>query len=165
MRIFVVGYMLAGKSSFGRRLAKRLKYRFVDTDKLIEWTYKLSVDDIFEKYGEEVFRLLEKRILNQTLSMDNVVIATGGGLPCHDDNMNIIRQNGISIYLKASPKAIISRNNDSHKPRPLLKNLKAEELEEFITNHLDSREKFYSQADFSFNALDLNLEEIVRIIS
>lgn len=62
MRLFIVGYMLSGKSTFGKKLAKLLNYTFVDTDKYIENLYKLSVEDIFNKYGEKVFRVLEKKL-------------------------------------------------------------------------------------------------------
>ena len=74
-------------STVGKKLAKGLNYRFVDTDKLIESKYRLSVEQIFAKYGEEIFRKFEKEILQSLDSEDNIVIATGGGLPCFGDNL------------------------------------------------------------------------------
>ena len=65
MKIFLVGYMLCGKSTIGRKLAKKLGYDFSDTDKMIENKYHLSVEKIFEQYGEQTFRILEKEILKE----------------------------------------------------------------------------------------------------
>ena len=72
--------MLSGKSTVGKKLAKRLNYDFVDTDKWIENKYRLSVGGIFAKYGEEVFRSFEKEALQELIAKDNIVISTGGGL-------------------------------------------------------------------------------------
>ena len=87
MRLFIVGYIQSGKSTFGKKLAKLLNYTFVDTDKYIENLYKLSVEDIFNKYGEKVFRVLEKKIIEDLKQMDNIVVSTGGGFVCFNDNM------------------------------------------------------------------------------
>ena len=93
MRIFIVGYMLSGKSTIGKRLARLLNYKFIDTDKAIEQQYKLSVSDIFKKYGEEVFRILEKQMINTLKEEENIVISTGGGFVCFNDNMKWVKEN------------------------------------------------------------------------
>lgn len=165
MKIFIVGYMLSGKSTIGKRLAKRLNYTFIDTDKEIERHYKLSVSDVFRKYGEEVFRLLERKILLSLEKEDNIVVSTGGGLVCFNDNMKWVKENGLSIYLKLSPQAIVARHKVAKRARPLLQNKTEEELLEYIEKILEEREKFYNQADFSFEALSLKVEEIIKIIS
>lgn len=165
MKIFIVGYMLSGKSTIGKQLAKRLNYTFIDTDKEIEMHYKLSVSDVFKKYGEEVFRLLERKILLSLEKEDNIVVSTGGGLVCFNDNMKWVKENGLSIYLKLSPQAIVSRHKVAKRARPLLQNKTEEELLEYIEKTLEEREKFYNQADFSFEALSLKVEEIIKIIS
>lgn len=165
MKIFIVGYMLSGKSTIGKQLAKCLNYTFIDTDKEIEMHYKLSVSDVFKKYGEEVFRLLERKILLSLEKEDNIVVSTGGGLVCFNDNMKWVKENGLSIYLKLSPQAIVSRHKVAKRARPLLQNKTEEELLEYIEKTLEEREKFYNQADFSFEALSLKVEEIIKIIS
>lgn len=157
--------MLSGKSTIGKQLAKRLNYTFIDTDKEIEMHYKLSVSDVFKKYGEEVFRLLERKILLSLEKEDNIVVSTGGGLVCFNDNMKWVKENGLSIYLKLSPQAIVSRHKVAKRARPLLQNKTEEELLEYIEKTLEEREKFYNQADFSFEALSLKVEEIIKIIS
>jgi shikimate kinase len=164
MRLFIVGYMLSGKSTFGKKLAKLLNYTFVDTDKYIENLYKLSVEGIFNKYGEKVFRVLEKKIIEDLKQMDNIVVSTGGGFVCFNDNMKWIKENGVSIYLKLTPEAIISRHKVAKRPRPLLQNKNDKELLEFIRQTLREREFYYQQSDFIFDALNLKPEEIIKII-
>jgi shikimate kinase len=164
MKVFIVGYMLSGKSTIGKRLAKLMNYTFIDTDKEIENQYKLSVSDIFKKYGEETFRLLERKYLLTLQEKDNIVVSTGGGLVCFNDNMQWVKANGVSIYLKLSPAAIVSRHKISKRIRPLLRDKTDEEALEYITKTLQEREIFYNQADFSFDALNLKAEEIIKII-
>lgn len=164
MRIFIVGYMLSGKSTIGKRLAKLLNYKFIDTDKAIEQQYKLSVSDIFKKYGEDVFRTLEKQMIETLKEEDNVVVSTGGGYVCYNDNMKWVKENGKSIYLKLTPEAIVSRHKITKRPRPLLQNKTDEELLEFVKQTLKEREFYYQQSDFIFNALSLKPEEIIKII-
>ena len=164
MKIFIVGYMLSGKSTIGKQLAKRLNYTFIDTDKEIERHYKLSVSDVFKKYGEEVFLTLEKQMINTLKEEENIVISTGGGFVCFNDNMKWVKENGISIYLKLTPEAIISRHKVAKRPRPLLQNKTDEELLNFIKQTLKEREVYYQQSDFIFNALSVKPEEIIKII-
>lgn len=164
MKIFLVGYMLCGKSTTGKRLAKKLGYDFADTDKMIENKYRLSVEKIFEKYGEQTFRLLEKEILEEVKSLDNIVIATGGGLPCFGNNMNTLKQMGRTIYLKMSAKSIIARHKQSKRPRPLLKDKDDEQLLDFVSKSLEEREFFYQQADMIIRGESVDIAEIIAKI-
>lgn len=164
MKIFLVGYMLCGKSTVGKRLAKKLGYDFADTDKMIENKYRLSVERIFEKYGEQTFRLLEKEILEEVKSLDNIVIATGGGLPCFGDNMRTLKQMGRTIYLKMSAKSIIARHKHSKRPRPLLKDKDDEQLLDFVSKSLEEREFFYQQADIIVRGESVDIAEIIAKI-
>lgn len=164
MRVFIIGYMLSGKTTIGKQLAKKLNYTFIDTDKEIENQYKLSVSDIFKKYGEETFRLLETKFLHSLKEKDNIVVSTGGGLVCFNDNMQWIKSNGLSVYLKLEVAAIISRNKLTKRPRPLLKGKSEEELFEFVEKTLKEREFYYNQADYTFDAINLKATEISEII-
>lgn len=156
--------MLCGKSTTGKRLAKKLGYDFADTDKMIENKYRLSVEKIFEKYGEQTFRLLEKEILEKVKSLDNVVIATGGGLPCFGNNMRTLKQMGRTIYLKMSAKSIIARHKHSKRPRPLLKGKDDEQLLDFVSKSLKEREFFYQQADIIIRGESVDIAEIIAKI-
>lgn len=157
--------MLCGKSTIGKKLARRLNYRFTDTDKLIENKYQLSVEQIFEKYGEEVFRQFEKEILQTLDSEDDIVIATGGGLPCFGDNMKKIKSSGYVIYLNMHPYSILSRHKKSKRPRPLLQGKTDEELRDFLSESLKKRDFYYRQADLIVRAENIKVEEIVAKIS
>lgn len=156
--------MLCGKSTTGKRLAKKLGYDFADTDKMIENKYRLSVEKIFEKYGEQTFRLLEKEILEEVKSLDNIVIATGGGLPCFGNNMRTLKQMGRTIYLKMSAKSIIARHKHSKRPRPLLKGKDDEQLLDFVSKSLEEREFFYQQADIIIRGESVDIAEIIAKI-
>lgn len=157
--------MLCGKSTIGKKLARRLNYRFTDTDKLIENKYQLSVEQIFEKYGEEVFRQFEKEILQTLDSEDDIVVATGGGLPCFGDNMKKIKSSGYVIYLNMHPYSILSRHKKSKRPRPLLQGKTDEELRDFLKESLKKRDFYYRQADLIVRAENIKVEEIVAKIS
>lgn len=154
MRIYLIGYMAAGKTSFGRRLARRLKLNFADTDQYIEEKYGLSVSGLFRENGEENFRRLEREALEELSLRDNIVIATGGGLPCFGDNMQFIKMNGVSIYLKASVAVLCRRLSAAKATRPLLKDKTDQELAASIADMLQKREPFYSQANITVDADD-----------
>ena len=91
MNIFLIGFMGCGKSSLGKRLARRLNYRFVDLDEEIERQTGRSIAEIFSRDGENYFRQLEANILRQIEWSMPTVVATGGGTPCYFDNMKIGR--------------------------------------------------------------------------
>lgn len=160
MRIYLVGYMYAGKTTIGKALSKKLGCDFLDLDNAFEEHYKTSIPLFFEKYGEEAFRILESKILQSTKERDNVVVSTGGGTPCYFDNMDFINQNGVSVYLHLSVGAIISRMERSKKVRPVLAHKSLDECKAFIAEQLGFREPFYSKAQVTVEALSLNPQEI-----
>ncbi|GAG82863.1 unnamed protein product [marine sediment metagenome] len=88
MIIFLIGFMGSGKSTTGKQLAKRLGYTFVDTDNLIVERLGMSVNEIFDRLGEKTFRKNETRLLNELILKNNLVVSTGGGLPCYGNNMD-----------------------------------------------------------------------------
>ncbi len=165
MRIFIIGFMYSGKSTVGKKLANLMNLNHIDTDKVFESKYNITISSFFEKYGENLFRELEHKILLETIEDDNCIISTGGGLPCFHKNMDIIKENGISIYLNMSPISIIHRINNSKKKRPLLQNKSPEELQEYIENLLREREVFYNQANLKIKGEDPNIKEIQSELS
>jgi shikimate kinase len=164
MIIFLIGFMGSGKSTTGKQLAERLGYGYVDTDKWIIAEYGMSINEIFERLGEKTFRKAETRLLKELASKKNLVVSTGGGLPCHGDNMDIINKSGISIYLQASPKALLTRLSTRKHKRPLIKDLSDRELEKFIKKRLKKREPYYSRAHHTVNGLEVKIAEIVSIL-
>ena len=117
--IVLVGMMGAGKSTIGRRLSARLALPFLDADAEIELAHRLSIPDIFEKYGEPYFRDGEVRVIARLLDSGPAVIATGGGAVMRQETRERIREKAISIWLKADPD-IIMRRVKRRSDRPLL---------------------------------------------
>lgn len=147
--IILVGFMGSGKTTFGRNLAEKLNYKFIDTDKEIETLVGMSISTIFEKKGEAYFRQLEREYIKQ-LKVQNVVIATGGGLPCFYDNMNYLNKIGVTVYLKYSVEELFERLKNETVSRPLLKEKSDTELFEFVEGLLKSRESYYLKAQTVF---------------
>jgi shikimate kinase len=164
MKIFLIGYMGSGKSTAGKKLAKLLGYSFADHDELIEKAVGKSVYDIFQEDGEEKFREMEHNMLISLLPKDNIVISTGGGTPCHYNNMELMNQNGLTIYLKMSANTLLSRLREAKTERPLVSGKSAEDLYQFIVTHLETREPYYSEASFKVKAKDLNINELADFI-
>ena len=146
MRYYVVGYMYSGKSTFGRQLAEAEGMHFVDLDQLVEERYRHTIADLFARYGEAAFRQLESQALRTTADMDNVVVATGGGTPCHADNMDFILAHGTAIYLRLTPEQLLARSLASRKPRPLMAGLDEEARRRKIEAQLAEREPYYRRA-------------------
>jgi len=109
MKIFLIGFMGSGKTTLGRKLASRMGYEFIDLDHKLEQQVELSIAEYFQLFGEDAFRQLESQVLKKTLYPDNAIISTGGGLPCFFDNMDWMKANGKSVYIKLNPKTLADR--------------------------------------------------------
>ena len=164
MRIYFVGYMYSGKTTVGKRLARQLGYRFIDTDKVFEERYKISIPDFFSRYDETAFRKLEHEILLSTAECDDCVISTGGGTPCFHNNMDFILEKGLSIYLEATESTILSRKAKSKKARPVLDSMSYDELRTFVTEQLAERRPFYERADLRFDAENVSIDAICNAV-
>ncbi len=117
--LYLVGMMGAGKSTVGRLLARRLKLRFVDCDHEIERRCGVSVPHIFEVEGEAGFRARESQVLEELATLQNVVLATGGGAVLDAGNRRRLAAGGTGIYLCAKPEALYERVRQDRN-RPLL---------------------------------------------
>lgn len=163
-RIYIVGYMGAGKTTAARRLAQRMGWEVVDTDALFEEKYKISVNDFFNKYDEPLYRKLESEVLKATESLDHVVVSTGGGTACFFDNMDWMNQHGLTIFLRISPQAAVDRVIHSRHKRPLVEGKSEEELTEFVNQHYASRLPFYEQARITAKSEDFDIESLMEAI-
>ena len=166
MNIFLLGLTGSGKSTIGKLLATKLAYTFLDLDDLIQFETKRTIDDIFEKDGEEAFRKLENKFLKKSSIANRQVISTGGGTPCFFDSMDFIKNNGLSIFLYTPVEIITERLfNSDPTQRPMLKGKSKKELHYFLENKLTERLPFYAKADFS---IDTNIpkspEKIVQLL-
>ena len=161
MRLYLTGYMATGKSTIGRKVAKRTELPFLDTDKMIEEAEGAECADIMTYAGEEYFRNAERKALEQTAEYENAIVSTGGGLPVWGDNQKWIAEHGVSVYLKRTPEQILSRLSPyGRKKRPKFRGLNDEELLAFMHNHLAEREPVYMQADVVIDCSLMNDYEI-----
>ncbi len=138
--------MGSGKTTIGRKLAKYINYSFIDLDAYIENKFHITISQIFKEKGNLGFRKIEQQCLKEVSEFENTIISTGGGTPCYFNNINIINETGISVYLKLSPDNLFLRLNKSKYNRPLITDKTDEELIDFINSELNKREKFYNQA-------------------
>jgi shikimate kinase len=102
-----------------------------------------SINTIFKEAGEDSFREMERRILEKTLTAGPSVIATGGGLPCHGSNMEIMNRHGLTVFLDVLPETVLRRLKQEPNVRPLLSGLSGEGLSEFIRSQMSVRRKYY----------------------
>ena len=154
--------MAVGKSAVGRNLAKRLRRRFVDLERMIEKRAGLKVREIFEAKGEPYFRELEKQTLAELIQQPGQVIATGGGVVMDDDNLRLLREKTLLVCLMASTDTILARVGNGTK-RPLLKGTnRRERIEELLKLRADK----YAQAHVTIDTSELTLEQVVdRIVA
>ena len=114
----VIGFMGSGKSRIGWELSRRLHLNFIDTDRVIERVSGMPIPEIFDTYGEAVFRDYEHEIIKRTTRLDDAVISTGGGTVTREENLALLRSRGPVVLLTASPETIYQRTR--RRPRPLL---------------------------------------------
>ena len=160
MKIYLIGYMGSGKSTLGRGLAKALGISWIDLDTEIESRYKISIPDFFSKYGESAFRDVEHKVLKEIASIPDIVVSTGGGVPCFHNNMELMKQTGLTIYLDATPALILTRIGPYAWKRPLFQKMDGTDTLEKITEHLKSREMYYQQAQITVDATNPDIQEL-----
>jgi shikimate kinase len=165
MRIFLTGYMGCGKSTIGRKVAALLGINFIDLDKYIEERNFKSVPAIFAQDGEETFRLKERQALLEVSQFEEIVVGTGGGAPCFFDNMQLMNNAGITIYLAPDNGTLAFRLSKSKTERPLIAGKSREELQLFIQQALEKRSPFYEQSKIIIRGKnDVQPEEVLRLI-
>lgn len=143
--------MGAGKTTVGKALAKDLGLMFYDLDWYIESRMRKTVADIFAERGEEGFRIIEKNMLHEVAEFEDVIISCGGGTPCFFDNMEYMNRQGDTVYLQASPEILAAHLKMGKGVRPLLAGKTNEELHQYISDSLATREPFYTQAKHIVN--------------
>ena len=164
MRIILVGFPGSGKSSVGKKLAAKLGCDFVDLDDAFEEAYHVSIPDFFAKYNEPAFRSCERKVLLDKLQLENVVISSGGGTPCFSDNMQLMKDNGMVVYIKMAPASLFDRLSHAKRVRPLVQNKTPEELRAFIDTNLPLRETFYNQAHLTVKGESIDIEALCEKI-
>ena len=163
-KIYFIGFMGSGKSTTGKKLAADIGWSFVDLDKKIEEQTGKTIPEIFLDHGEDYFRKVETEVLRSLESHKKTIIATGGGAPCHSENMSFMLATGLTVYLKLTPVQLKRRLSGSKTERPLIKGLSSEELLSFIENKLVLREAYYSQAEIQIDDFDIDFTNLLSLV-
>lgn len=152
-----VGLMGAGKSVIGKMSATAMSIPFVDSDQEIEKVSRMSIADLFENYGEAEFRSLEERVIRRLLQEGPMILSTGGGAFIHDLTRSLIKERGLSVWLRADLDVLWERvRKRGH--RPLLKT--ADPLGT-LSSLLETRYPVYAEADLVVQSRDVSKETIV----
>jgi len=157
--VLLVGFMGAGKSVCGRLLARRLGRCFVETDDVIVARDGRSIPEIFRQDGEPTFRRLEVEALEALRLKADDVIATGGGLPCHEGRMDVLRELGTVVWLRGELDEVLARARRSGN-RPMLDGRSPEEIAALYRG----REAFYAQAHVTVDTAGLGIDQVVARI-
>lgn len=143
--LFLIGFMGAGKSYLGQRLAQKHGLLFYDLDLIIETQKNKSITQLFEQLGPDIFRQIEAETLRSLEQLPPGIVAVGGGTPCFLDNIYWMNTHGNTVYLKMSVDALLPRLISDNK-RPLLAGKKDIELELFVRQLLKERSVYYEQS-------------------
>lgn len=160
----MLGFMGSGKSYWGKIWAERSGFTFLDLDQLIENREQATIVDIFERKGEEIFRLLETKMLRDLARHENCIIACGGGTPCFHDNMNWMNEKGTTVFLSAPASYLFEKIKSEKAKRPLIKSVNEAELLFFTEQKLKERQPYYEQAACTLEASDLNESSLQSIL-
>lgn len=156
MNIVLIGFMGSGKTTIGKALAKKKGLAFIDTDTVIENQHNISINDIFSNFGEAHFRELEKQLIGQLINIKDCVIAVGGGAVMFHDNLDTLKDVGITVFLDAPVQKIF--DNLKGKFRPLVGNTIDEKK---LFELLETRYSTYKKAQVIINTEGLNIEQTV----
>lgn len=168
--IFIIGYMASGKTTFGRALARVLGREFIDLDFYIEQRYHATISEIFRREGEEEFRRKESAMLSEVADFEGVIVACGGGTPCFNDNMDLMLDRGITIWLTATEERIVRRLMINNSRRPLMSGKSEEEIRQEVRRGLQARLPHYRRAQIehsgehleSVKEIDTNIDTFLR---
>jgi shikimate kinase len=148
IRVFLMGFMGAGKTTLGKALAIDMGIDFHDLDQYIERRYMMSISSIFAKQGEEEFRRIESRLLREVGELEDVIIACGGSTPLIGDNMDYMLSQGKTVYLRCSQDTLFRRLKAARAKRPLIAEMDDIRLADYIAAETARREPCYMKAEF-----------------
>jgi shikimate kinase len=156
--------MGSGKSTLGKKLAAKLKLKFVDLDEAIcIRTEFASIRELIAEKGFDTFRQEESETLKSLLP-EGKVVSTGGGTPCYFDNLEWMKSKGTVVFLDVNEGILFSRlMNTDIEERPMLSGFDEQELKDFIHEKLEERMPFYKQANYIFDPVNKSLEDLIAV--
>ncbi|MDQ3050898.1 MAG: shikimate kinase [Bacteroidota bacterium] len=163
MLIYLTGFMGAGKTTTGKKLASLLGATFIDLDNEIEKETGLPIIEIF-KSGEFKFREIESMVLRNLSVTKNAIISCGGGTPCFNENLTWMKSNGITVYIRMTVGGLFHRLSATKQTRPLIAGKTDVELMEYIMETLKEREYYYKQCHYVVKGESLDAKELLSQI-
>ncbi len=161
--VALIGFMCAGKSAVGWRLASRLGKAFVETDSLIEGRAGISIAEIFARWGEQRFRDLEAEVVRDVSAGRDSVIACGGGVVLRPENVTCLKSGAVVVHLVVSADSVIERLGSPSDVRPLLSGSTREQR---VTELLEQRRPFYTRAaELTVDTAELSVDEVVERVA
>ena len=157
--IALTGFMAVGKTHVGRKLARRLGWRFVDVDRAVEKSAGLKVQEIFSRHGEARFRALEKEKLREILAGERQVIATGGGAVLDAENLSLLKDKTFLVCLTATPETILGRAGGVNRPL-----LDVADRDARVRELLQRRAPIYAQAHATIDTERVSIDQVVEAI-
>ena len=159
--IVLTGFMASGKTVVGKALSEKLGRKFIDTDLVIEEKCKMTIPEIFEKYGEEYFRRVEADVVAELSLEKGSVIATGGGVVLNGDNIDMLRKNATIVNLEPSQDVIIARLSTDDGTRPLNK---GQDIEQII-DRFEKRKPFYDNCDIKVKiTTEMSVDAVISTV-
>ena len=162
MRIILIGFMGSGKTTIAKALAHDLGFKFIDIDAEVEKMEQKTIAKIFEENGEEYFRKIETNELKKLFDKKFIVVASGGGTPCTDSNIEFIKNNFTSVFLNVDKGQLLNRLKKKGSKRPLI--YESNNIESTIEALLQKRMNFYDQADIIIDISNSNTKAVVNEI-
>ncbi|MDA3953937.1 MAG: AAA family ATPase [Bacteroidales bacterium] len=165
MRVFLVGFMASGKSSIGKKLAKKIGVLFIDLDEYMEEKYNSTIRSLISDKGMDKFREIEKESLEVIINKNkNVLISTGGGTPYYFDNMKLMNDSGVTVYLKVDVPTLVDRLMYDKKDRPLIWGKSREDLTVYANDLFGKREKDYLKAKHTVSGKDFKMQALIDLL-
>ena len=159
--LVLTGMMGVGKSTVGKKLAKKLKLKFIDIDQIVESREKATINEIFKNKGENYFRKIEKKITLEELKKINLVVALGGGAFINKAIRKKVKDSSVSFWLDINLKSLLPRLKN-FKKRPLLNE---NNLKKKMNKIYSERKKIYNESNFRIKCHSINIEETVNKIT
>ncbi len=162
MLIYFIGYIRAGKNKWGQKLAKELNYNFLDTRDLMEERTGKTFAELLT--NKDLYIKTEQEIVSEIKEMKNTVIATSELLPCRSNNIDVLNNSGLTIYLRAGLGCIMMRIVKRKDTIPYLKGIDSDVIPDFINNELNIRKEFYEQAKINVLARELTMKKLLEML-
>ncbi len=164
--IFLIGMSGAGKTEWGQQIAETYNLPFYDIDRYLEAEHEKNVTQLFSQHGEPGFRILEGNALRTIVRIQAppFILSCGGGTPILSQNLTLMKQHGILIYLKATIPTLLHNLKDCLSARPMLTNGIINPTQK-LTELYEKRKKIYEEAHYTFDVENFSVQDVAHIVA